>query len=39
MFVLRKIIDKYINSRNGRIYACSADFQKALTVFGMMHCY
>ena len=29
IFVLRKIIDKYINNRNGRIYACFVDFQKA----------
>ena len=28
-FVLRKIIDKYINKRNDRIYACFVDFQKA----------
>ena len=26
---LRKIINKYMKSRNGRIYACFADFQKA----------
>ena len=29
IFVLRKIIDKYINNRNARIYACYVDFQKA----------
>ena len=29
IFVLRKIIDKYIHNRNGRIYACFVDFQKA----------
>ena len=29
IFVLRKIIDKYINNRNGRIYACFVDIQKA----------
>ena len=29
IFVLRKIIDKYTNNRNGRIYACFVDFQIA----------
>ena len=29
IFVLRKFIDKYINNRNGRIYACFVDFQTA----------
>ena len=39
IFVLRKIIDKYTNNRNGRIYACFVDSRKLLTVIGMMHCY
>ena len=29
IFVLRKIVDKYINNRNGRIYACFVDFHEA----------
>ena len=29
ILVMRKIIERYINTKNGRIYACFVDFQKA----------
>jgi len=29
MFVLKTIIDKYCNSKEGRVFACFVDFQKA----------
>ena len=29
MFILKTIIDKYCNSKDGRVYSCFVDFQKA----------
>ena len=29
MFILKTIIDKYCNSKDGRVFACFVDFQKA----------
>ena len=29
MFILKTIVDKYCNTKDGRVYACFVDFQKA----------
>jgi hypothetical protein len=29
MFILKTIIDKYCNNKDGRVFACFVDFQKA----------
>ena len=29
MFILKTIIDKYCNTKEGRMFACFVDFQKA----------
>jgi hypothetical protein len=35
MFILKCIIDQYCKTKDGRVFACFVDFQKALVIVGI----